>query len=140
LLPANEIIEQALRRNVPMFPELAVRELVANAHPSKIPLRCHAPAPLQAAARALDLFIGRLLPLRLLGDFRKIAKCFFYGASDRSRTDDLLITNQLLYQLSYAGVVRRSIQLLLQERYNRLRTLLQDFSEGICSAHRQVTV
>lgn len=31
LLPANEFIEQALRRSVPMFPELAVRELVANA-------------------------------------------------------------------------------------------------------------
>jgi len=31
LLPANEVIEQALRRTVPMFPELAVRELVANA-------------------------------------------------------------------------------------------------------------
>lgn len=31
LLPANEVIEQSLRRNVPMFPELAVRELVANA-------------------------------------------------------------------------------------------------------------
>jgi ATP-dependent DNA helicase RecG len=31
LLPTNEVIEQALRRNVPMFPELAVRELVANA-------------------------------------------------------------------------------------------------------------
>lgn len=31
LLPANEIIEQALRRSVPMFPELAVRELVVNA-------------------------------------------------------------------------------------------------------------
>jgi len=28
---ANEVIEQALRRSVPMFPELAVRELVANA-------------------------------------------------------------------------------------------------------------
>ena len=26
-----------------------------------------------------------------------------YGAGDRTRTDDLLITNQLLYQLSYAG-------------------------------------
>ena len=25
------------------------------------------------------------------------------GAKDRSRTDDLLITNQLLYQLSYLG-------------------------------------
>lgn len=31
LLPANEVIEKALRRSVPMFPELAVRELVANA-------------------------------------------------------------------------------------------------------------
>jgi predicted HTH transcriptional regulator len=31
LLPANEVIEQALRKSVPMFPELAVRELVVNA-------------------------------------------------------------------------------------------------------------
>lgn len=31
LLPANEVIGQALRTSVPMFPELAVRELVANA-------------------------------------------------------------------------------------------------------------
>jgi len=31
LLPADELIEPALRRTVPMFPELAVRELVANA-------------------------------------------------------------------------------------------------------------
>lgn len=31
LLPANEVIHQALRQELPMFPELAVRELVANA-------------------------------------------------------------------------------------------------------------
>ena len=31
LLPANEVIGQALRRTAPMFPEPAVRELVANA-------------------------------------------------------------------------------------------------------------
>ena len=31
LLPKNEVIGQALRKTVPMFPELAVRELVANA-------------------------------------------------------------------------------------------------------------
>ncbi len=31
LLPSKEVIEQALRKTVPMFPELAVRELVANA-------------------------------------------------------------------------------------------------------------
>lgn len=31
LVPSNEVIGQALRKTVPMFPELAVRELVANA-------------------------------------------------------------------------------------------------------------
>lgn len=31
VLPTNEVIGQALRRTVPMFPQLAVRELVANA-------------------------------------------------------------------------------------------------------------
>src|SRR4029078_995715 len=30
-LPLNEVIGQALRKNVTMYPELAVRELVANA-------------------------------------------------------------------------------------------------------------
>jgi ATP-dependent DNA helicase RecG len=30
-VPANEVIEQALRKTVPMYPELAIRELVANA-------------------------------------------------------------------------------------------------------------
>ena len=38
-----------------------------------------------------------------------MAPCRFFsalekhGAGGRTRTDDLLITNQLLYQLSYAG-------------------------------------
>ena len=31
------------------------------------------------------------------------------GAGNRVRTDDLLITNQLLYQLSYAGNNARSV-------------------------------
>jgi ATP-dependent DNA helicase RecG len=31
LVPRNEVIGQALRRDVPMYPELAIRELVANA-------------------------------------------------------------------------------------------------------------
>ena len=31
LVPSNEVIEQSLRKTMPMFPELAVRELVANA-------------------------------------------------------------------------------------------------------------
>lgn len=31
ILPTNEVIEQALRKTVPMYPELSIRELVANA-------------------------------------------------------------------------------------------------------------
>lgn len=31
LLPVNEVIEKALRKTVPMYPEIAIRELVANA-------------------------------------------------------------------------------------------------------------
>ena len=31
LLPANEVIKQAFRQSVPMYPEVAIRELVANA-------------------------------------------------------------------------------------------------------------
>ncbi len=31
LLPTNEVIEHAIRKNVPMYPEIAIRELVANA-------------------------------------------------------------------------------------------------------------
>lgn len=31
LIPSNEIIEKALRKDVPMYPEIAIRELVANA-------------------------------------------------------------------------------------------------------------
>lgn len=31
LLPANEVVGPALRKNVPMYPEIAIRELVANA-------------------------------------------------------------------------------------------------------------
>ena len=33
------------------------------------------------------------------------------GAGSRIRTDDLLITNQLLYQLSYAGVSKTNLRL-----------------------------
>ena len=36
---------------------------------------------------------------------RIAASLVLYGAGTRSRTRDLLITSQLLYQLSYTGVV-----------------------------------
>jgi hypothetical protein len=52
------------------------------------------------------------------------------GASDRSRTDDLLITNQLLYQLSYAGILKlQSRYEFCRGVYSKLQCLLQDFSD-----------
>ena len=46
-------------------------------------------------------FTGKLAALA-----RRVMRCVVSGwrkADGRTRTDDLLITNQLLYQLSYAG-------------------------------------
>ena len=49
-------------------------------------------------------------------------------AGSRIRTDDLLITNQLLYQLSYAGVPHTKavlsgfIKRLVMTRFSRART------------------
>lgn len=36
-------------------------------------------------------------------EYNRICR-LLYGADNRSRTYDLLITNELLYQLSYVGV------------------------------------
>src|SRR5438093_13747754 len=52
-------------------------------------------------------------------------------AGSRIRTDDLLITNQLLYQLSYAGIYYRKSR--LRERF-RLRFSTQNNSSTI--SHR----
>jgi hypothetical protein len=41
LLPSNEVIEAAIRREVRMYPPLAVRELVANAHIPQTPAGRH---------------------------------------------------------------------------------------------------
>lgn len=39
----------------------------------------------------------------MVADNRNHLESCIAGAKDRNRTDDLLITNQLLYQLSYLG-------------------------------------
>ena len=53
LLPSNEVIEQALRKTVPMFPELAVRELVANA-------LIHQDFAVTGAGPMVEIFDGRI--------------------------------------------------------------------------------
>lgn len=53
LLPTNEVVGQALRETVPMYPELAVRELVANA-------LIHQDFSLSGAGPTVELFEGRV--------------------------------------------------------------------------------
>lgn len=53
LLPSNEVIGQALRKQVPMFPELAVRELVANA-------LIHQDFHLTGTAPMVEIFANRM--------------------------------------------------------------------------------
>ena len=53
LLPSNEVIGQALRKQVPMFPELAIRELVANAI-------IHQDFHLTGTGPMVEIFAGRM--------------------------------------------------------------------------------
>lgn len=53
LVPANEVIGQALRREIPMYPQLAVRELVANA-------LIHQDFSVTGAGPMVEIFDGRL--------------------------------------------------------------------------------
>jgi hypothetical protein len=49
-----------------------------------------------------------LFQLRFVAYHNLILNDLSRGAGSRARTDDLLITNQLLYQLSYAGKIEPS--------------------------------
>ena len=53
LLPSNEVVSQAIRRTVPVFPELAVRELVANA-------LIHQDLTISGAGPMIELFEDRV--------------------------------------------------------------------------------
>ena len=65
-----------------------------------------------------------------------------YGAGDRSRTYDLLITNELLYQLSYTGEDAHSKDLLAQAqdhcyRLSKTTALLGSAVYYHCGEHTQ---
>jgi hypothetical protein len=52
------------------------------------------------AIKSVVLFLGLWQP----PPEARLQLNYLTGAGSRIRTDDLLITNQLLYQLSYAGI------------------------------------
>ena len=80
LVPTNEVIQQALRRTVPMFPDLAIRELVANA-------LIHQDFLVTGAGPMVEIFVDRIEitnPGEPLVDTQR-----FLDASPRSRNEAL---------------------------------------------------
>jgi hypothetical protein len=75
--------------------------------------------------------VSKKCPSRILRAVRDVA--IYEGAGSRIRTDDLLITNQLLYQLSYAGG-KRTAQVNLQSR----REQVVGFTRGRANTRRAV--
>lgn len=57
-----------------------------------------------------DFLIERL-PLFAYSPGKRL-RGLFYGAVERSRTSDLLITNQLLYQLSYNSPIKAATRII----------------------------
>lgn len=80
LVPRNEVIGQALREDVPMYPDLAIRELVANA-------LIHQDLSIRGAGPTVELFEDRIeitnpgLPL--------VTPLRFLGTAPRSRNEAL---------------------------------------------------
>lgn len=80
LVPSNEVIGQALRKSVPMYPELAVRELVANA-------LIHQDLFVTGAGPMVEIFDGRV-EVTNPGD-PLVATDRFVDAPPRSRNEAL---------------------------------------------------
>lgn len=80
ILPENEVVGEALRKSVPMYPELAIRELVAN-------VIIHQDFTIRGTGPMVEVFDGRLEitnPGKPLVDTRR-----FLDAPPRSRNEAL---------------------------------------------------
>jgi len=89
---------------------------------SKIEMACQAVVSERILSSTIQHAAFSLTPARLQS-FRSAALRAKAGAGSRIRTDDLLITNQLLYQLSYAGIYEGKPTILV----HRFRPLYPPF-------------
>ena len=88
-------------RSNPGFPNLSIHEISLRTVDGWTKQNGAFPRVLETDIRLPDKL--RALELREAGR-RAVLELFKTGAGRRIRTDDLLITNQLLYQLSYSGI------------------------------------
>ena len=110
----RETLPPAGRRHAPPAADMAPRSHgLGNARPPRIVIRCAGtpPSDQEACARAetgtrwcgATGFFAKQRVAKQRKEASMSGSLFEYGAVDVNRTHDLLITNQLLYRLSYNG-------------------------------------
>lgn len=132
LLPSNEVIGQALRRTVPMFPKLAVRELVANA-------LIHQDFFVTGAGPMVEIFADRIEitnPGEPLVDTRR-----FVDTPPKSRNEKLasLLRRFRICEERGSGIDKVVFQIELFQLPAPLFEVPEGFTRAVLFAHRPLT-
>ncbi len=132
LLPTNEVIEQALRKTVPMLPELAVRELVANAI-------IHQDLSVTGAGPMVEIFSDRIEitnPGEPLVDTRR-----FVDTPPKSRNEGLasLMRRFRICEERGSGIDKVVFQIELFQLPAPLFETPEGFTRAVLFAHKALT-
>lgn len=132
LLPSNEVIEKALRKTVPMFPELAVRELVANA-------LIHQDFFVTGAGPMIEIFEDRLEitnPGEPLVDTKR-----FVDTPPKSRNEELasIMRRFRICEERGSGIDKVLTQVELYQLPAPLFEVPPNFTRVVLFSHRQLT-
>lgn len=132
LLPANEVIGEALRKSVPMFPELAVRELVANA-------LIHQDFFVTGAGPMVEIFEDRIEvtnPGEPLVDIQR-----FVDTPPRSRNETLasLMRRFRICEERGSGIDKVVFQIELYQLPAPLFEVPEGFTRTVLFAHKPLT-
>jgi predicted HTH transcriptional regulator len=129
LLPANEVLGQALRKEVPMFPEVAIRELVANA-------LIHQDFFVTGAGPMVEIFNDRIEitnPGEPLVDTRR-----FLDTPPKSRNEDLasLMRRFRICEERGSGIDKVAFQIELHQLPAPLFEVPEGFTRTVLFAHK----
>jgi ATP-dependent DNA helicase RecG len=133
LLPANEVIGQALRKNVPMFPEIAIRELVANA-------LIHQDFSISGAGPMIEIFGDRIEitnPGTPLVDIQR-----FLDSPPRSRNEALasLMRRFRICEERGSGIDKVAFQVELFQLPAPLFEVQAGFTRVVLFAHKSLSI
>lgn len=131
LLPANEVLGKALRKNVPMYPEIAVRELVANA-------LIHQDFSVTGAGPMVEIFDDRIEitnPGEPLVDTQR-----FLDTPPRSRNETLasLMRRLGICEERGSGIDKVVFQIELHQLPAPLFEIPEGFTRSVLFAHKEL--